>query len=294
MWTVESVTAAAEDLPGEEYGHLFKVCILLKYSPAARPFLKVPELGAPFAVNFDHPFVETPELPAAPLKTPEPPAAPFAASAGHPFVETPELQWLEQIYFKDHRNQTCWEWSGDVYINNPNSRTFHAWRTRYSAAYDTAMGQSEPAFLLRGVVELRDANGNPIRITHLPGQYIPQSRAEKAEKIRNLIRRIECQLYVEIHDRPSINISQHQNNWPDVQKERLLLFDCGVGGKRVQASQYLRVGGSLPEIWKREFQMFWLRTNLPMGNYKQEFPPRLYTLDWQNVNYWNPYPGDFY
>jgi hypothetical protein len=241
MWTVESFTGDGEDLnQGQLFGNLFKVCILLRYRPAA----------------------------------------PFEMNAGFPFVETPKLQWFEQIYFRDHQLRRCWQWSGDLYQYRPDSQTFRAWRLRYVAAYDTAVGQRNSAGFLRGVVELRDANGAPIV---LRGQDIPNDGWDKAHTIRNLIRRIECQLYIEIHDVPSIVVENHVPG-NHVQKERLLLFDCGMEGRRIQASQYLRIDTSqAQQAPEREFRMFWTRTDLPIGKCRSDFAPNLYDVNIQPV-----------
>jgi len=242
MWRVLQVTGSGENLDtSEAFGHTFRLRIVLEHRPSST-----------------------------------------SAASNLPFVEPPALVWNERISFLDHRKETFWEWSGDLYALKGNTTlTFKPWRSRYCEAYNRAMMQSTHPVRLRGSVELLDERDQEIRITHLPGQPIPQDEYQKAEMIRRYISRNICKLVVEIHDRPSINVSPHQDNWAEVHKERLLLFDCGVGGNHVRASQYLKVKGSDPTktTWQRSFQMQWGSTNLSSHNYLREFSPHLYSFD---------------
>jgi hypothetical protein len=250
MWTVLRITGSSEDLDtSEAFGHTFKVRIVLEYRPSSAT-------SAPNVQQF----------------------------------KEPRLQWSERIYFLNHQKKTFWDWSGDLYALKGNRvRTFTAWRSRYYEAYNTAMMASTHPVMLRGNAELFDEKYQRIRITHLPGQPIPQNDLEKAEVIRRLISRNTCRLVVEIHDHPTINVSPHQDKWAEVHKERLLLFDCGVNGTRIRASQYLQVKGSDPKtMWQRSFEMHWDDTSLPTQNYTREFSPDLY-----NFESLPPRPGEY-
>jgi hypothetical protein len=242
MWRVLGVTGSGENLDtSETFGHTFRVRIVLEHRPSSA----------------------------------------FAASNLQPFEEPPTLQWNEKISFLNHKKETFWDWSGDLYAFKRNrSVTFKPWRSRYYEAYNTAMMASTHPLMLRGSVELLDERDRGIRITHLPRQPIPQDDRQKAEVIRRFISRNICRLVVDIHDRPAIHVSPHQDKWAEVHKERLLLFDCGVGGTRVRASQYLKVKGSDPKTtWQRSFQMHWGSANLPSHNYLREFSPDLYSFE---------------
>jgi hypothetical protein len=246
MWTVVSVTGSSENLDGAtSFGNRFKVEILLSHDPS-----------------------------------------PASAGSTRPvFEEPPTLEWKEQIFLRDHGKKTYWHWSGDVYTNkSTSSETFRAWRARYFEAYNTAMRQSTGENVLRGRVELEDSEEKPLLFMHRRGEAIPQTNAEKAEFVRRFIARNECRLRVEIHDIPSINVSPHQQNWNELDKERLVLFDCGLGNVRVRASQYLHVkGAQVRTQWQRKFQMMWLQKDLSQDNYMLEPTPSLYTVFYQRL-----------
>jgi hypothetical protein len=244
MWTVVSVTGRSEALDSaEKFGNTFKVTILVEHRPS-----------------------------------------PAAAVASQPVLEEPPtLEWDEQIFARDHAKKSYWHWSGDVYANkSTSSRTFSAWRARYYEAYNTARRQSTRDTDLRGKVELEYPDGEPVLFLHRSGDSIPQTNGEKTEFVRRFIARNACRLRVEIHDVPAIHVSPHQANWSEVDKERLLLFDCGLGNARVRASQYLHVKASWNRtLWQRRFQMGWMYRALAQGDYMLEHTPSLYTLSYQ-------------
>ena len=274
MWRVLSIAGSGENVDtSETFGHTFKLRIVLEHNPMSAGALMqagtVAGLGGAGLFN----------------------AAQLKSMVGAP-KEPPDLVWNEKICFLDHQKKTFWNWSGDLYLFKRTARTFKAWVSRYYEAYNTAMGQRTDPLALRGRVELLDERDIPIpaqRITRLYGKPIPQGTgdgggeitdAQKAEVIRRFISRNICRLVVEIHDRPGIHVSKNQDNFKALDKERLLLFDCGVGGQRVRASQYLKVKGSAPKgNWERSFEMHWSRTDLPSHGYVRGFPPTdLYTF----------------
>jgi hypothetical protein len=252
MWRVVSVSGNSAELDSrEKFGHIFTMRAVLEYRPP------------------DNPGFE-------------------------PFQEPPSLVWNEKIFLRDHGAKTYWDWSGELYsLKRNRSMTFKPWRARYIEAYNSSVAYpTGPSQAMPGRVELFerfDEKERPVRFAHLPGQPVPRTDAEKAEVVRRYISRNVCRLVVEIHDRPAININPSQPNWSKVHKERLLLFYCGVGGKRIRASQYLNVKGSEPKAqWQSSFQGQWLRTGLPTYNYKRTFAPLNYSFEGAG-----PSPGQF-
>lgn len=162
------------------------------------------------------------------------PTAPF---------EEPKLEWNEEITSVDLRRGTFFEWHGDLYGYRPNAFTFTAWRHRYDEAYDHARGH--PVYVPYGSSVLTTMDWQPVTLAQIhgvgPGTTIqpltdPQ---QKADAVRRFISSTRCLLTVSIIDRPSLGIGDGQSA-----RERVLVFQCGVGAHTVHAYQHLRVNGN--------------------------------------------------
>jgi hypothetical protein len=256
MWTIQSVNLSWRDQVSEIiFGHIFTVQIVMRYNPGG------------------------------------------AGNAA--FIESPPLTWGEEIFFKDHKEKRYWHWEDDLFAYRPLAQTFNAWRRRYIEAYNTAVMSPSIRWAIKGAAELNYSPGHPVRITHLPGQPQPRTDEEKARFIRNFIQKNGCQLSVEIDDYPAVAISpaevyshlnpQGQPKIPahianDVErlqnkKERLLLFQCGVGASLVTASQYIATDQYLRANWIRQFARGHVRSSLPVDGYARDFPPDIYRVE---------------
>jgi hypothetical protein len=212
------------------------------------------------------------------------------------FAESPRLEWHEVILFKDLAERTFWEWEGDLYSYKPGARTFMAWRRRYLEAYERASRNPTDFEVLNGRSEL-SVNGVPVSLRQLleasqsgasrflsrirprasssATQHIPTSEIEKADAVRRFIQRNSCELTVEILDRPGIGIVQSASSYAAMRKERLLRFNCGAGGHRIQAHQMLLV--DVPagrHAWRRSAALGWTQTSLALQGYHANFESR--------------------
>jgi hypothetical protein len=69
----------------------------------------------------------------------------------------------------------------------------------------------------------------------------PLTDEQAAQAVRAFIHTNDCELTVEVLDRPAIATGNQQRN-----VERLLLFDCGVAGQTVRAYQLVRTHSPHP------------------------------------------------
>ncbi len=163
------------------------------------------------------------------------------------YKETPNLEWNEQIFMIEHDQNSWWEFETNMYDHNPLSKTLEVWAKRYVRAFDRAHGrETEP-----------NVKGNSLLMTRTGGTVPANalgnatSGPEKADAVRNYLKRNGGILQLDIHDIPSINRPTGTTD-----KERLLIFNCGVagGGPRFRGSQYLHVtAGTPPANWTRSW-----------------------------------------
>ena len=213
------------------------------------------------------------------------------------FTETPRLEWNEVILFKDLAARTFWEWKGDLYSYKPGAATFKAWRKRYLEAYERAARNPTHFEILNGSSEL-SVNGSPVTLRQLleastartgGSRFIPRmgqltlsrsssapplpiSEREKAETVRRFIQRNSCELTVEILDRPAIVTNTTTAGYATMRKERLLRFDCGVGGNRIKAHQMLLVDVPAGRgAWRRSAALGWMQVTLPHEGFFSNF-----------------------
>lgn len=172
------------------------------------------------------------------------------------FTEMPMLDWHEVIMMNEHHKGEHWTFTTNMYAHNPTSRTLQVWPRRYYAAYDTAAKLSDAT--MKGSSKLLDKNGQPVGIDILgPGVTSPQ---EKADVVRDYLKRRGGVMVIEIDDIPSINMPRGGEH-----KERLLIFNCGLVGSslRTKAIQYLNVNHALPRMsWTRRFDLSHTLTGL--------------------------------
>ncbi len=174
------------------------------------------------------------------------------------FVEMPILDWHERFIMIEHHMQKRWMFESNMYEHNPGSRTLLIWRSRYFAAYDNAHG--------RRPIELGSS-----RLLDKRGQQVPGSalaavaggdRRAKTAAVQDYLKRNGGSLLIGIHDRPSLVTPQQGQN-----KERLLLFRCGVRGHGsvYLGMQYLHADhGANRQDWQRSEQASWLMPDLPL------------------------------
>ena len=162
------------------------------------------------------------------------------------FKEMPTLEWKETITLIDRNAGTYWQYVVDQYARLPDSMTLRSWPNRYPNLYDAVwyrlMG-NQPTVLKGKRGEILDK--------HLFGPRLIHNSGQKADAVRNYLKRNGGQCEIEIIDRPSILRPQNGNT---VKKERLLTFDCGLRGlgPRVRGYQHVVVDSDRPEHeWTR-------------------------------------------
>jgi len=150
------------------------------------------------------------------------------------FEEMPSLIWYEKIKMNDFSKGQRWEFEADMVKHNPSSRTMEIWPRRYLEAFNTSA--SNPG-LARGMVTLQDLAGETVKLDALGSELF--SNEEKANSVRSYLSANGGILAFEIHDVPSIVLSEGSN----VHKERMLEIRVGLEGANATASvkQYLYV-----------------------------------------------------
>lgn len=150
------------------------------------------------------------------------------------FEEIPSLIWYEKIRMNDFSKGQRWEFQADMVEHNLSSRTMEIWPRRYLEAFNTAAGNPG---LARGTVVLQDLAGEKVKLDALGGELFNNER--KAHSVRSYLSRNGGILAFEIHDVPSIVLSENSR----VHKERLLEIRVGLAGASATASikQYLYV-----------------------------------------------------
>ncbi|MFK7817891.1 MAG: hypothetical protein AB8G99_04190 [Planctomycetaceae bacterium] len=183
------------------------------------------------------------------------------------YKETPMLSWKETIMMNEHHKSETWVFNTNMYEHNPLSRTLEIWAKRYLVAYDTAHGIG---YTGKGYCKLLDKQMRPVQGDKLGRQ---NTKAEKADAVRNYLKSKGGGFEIQVHDIPSINIPKPQDN---THKERLLLFDCGIvgGGPTVKAYQHLVVNGNLARNqWVRKAGQGWGVSGIKTTGLKNTQPP---------------------
>ncbi|TCJ14933.1 hypothetical protein EZJ19_08595 [Parasulfuritortus cantonensis] len=188
------------------------------------------------------------------------------------FKEVPKLDWHEIIMMNEHHKGESWVFEANMYQHNPLSKTLEIWAKRYVEAYDNAAGQ--PDTTIKGSSKLMDKNGRPVPVAALERGLTDDG--DKADAVRDYLKRHGGVMFIEIDDIPSIN---HPKNGEH--KERLLIFNCGVvgGGPRTKAIQYLNVDAARPKInWTRRFDLSHTLTHLNTTGFRRVLPPPLVSM----------------
>lgn len=159
------------------------------------------------------------------------------------FTESPILEWKETITMIEESNDTWWFAEFDQFGRLPDSPTFAQWTYRYCLAYDAlTLGN----YAANQPSRLYDKNGGKLP----PNTFLKvRSNKDRADAVRNYLKRNGGILEVRVKDSPGIN--KPKDNM--VKKHRILTFDCGLRGMglRVKAVQTLHVQGMIENQWTR-------------------------------------------
>lgn len=161
------------------------------------------------------------------------------------FVEMPRLEWKETITLLEKNKQEWWTVEFDQYARCPGSPTFLSCVNRYKDAYYSVRTGNHGSL---GVTKLWSKNGSVIPMDSFPRGL---DGGKAADFARDYLKKNGGILEFTVRDTPAIQ----RPSTPDVHKERLLTFDCGLSGmgSRVIAYQHLIVDGSKPESqWYRD------------------------------------------
>ncbi len=192
----------------------------------------------------------------------------YSTSIFSSFKEPPTLEWKEIIKLLDHNKGEWWQFTTDQYERLPRSMTLKVWGERYIKAYESVWYQDPP----NSQVNLYALNGQKL-LKNIFGNTQKKNDREKADAVRSYLKQNGAILEIEIIDTPAL-IKPKQGNV--VNKERLLIFDCGLKGvgQRVKGYQYLKVDSSVDQSqWIREVVYSTITRPIDVSGLTQTDPP---------------------
>ena len=178
----------------------------------------------------------------------------YTPSTFGPFVEPPKMAWDEVILYADYAKGEYWDFSGNFYVQKPDSPTMAVWAQRYFRAYLNAHNMPFTGSFgqAKGHSKLFDKNGVAVPGSAL-GTYGNMDGQNKA--VQKYLKNNGGILEIEVHDVPAILKPTTASAGKSV--ERVLIFNCGVegAGQRAKGWQHIKIDSSQPKTsWTYNFQ----------------------------------------